>query len=308
MYDIVIIGAGPAGMTAAIYSARARMKTMLIAEAIPGGQVMLTEEIENYPGFESVSGIELMNKMYEQTKKLEIDIKPGMVKTITKKDKGFVLGTDSGDIETSSVILATGASYKKLGAKGEAEFTGRGVSYCGVCDAPFFRNKEIAVIGGGDTAVYEAGHLLKFASRIHIIHRKDRLRATKIMQDKVLGDPKTVPHWDSVVEEIYGSNTVDGIKIKNLKTGESSQVTCKGAFIFVGVQPHSELVKGLADISESGYVISDDDMRTSVPGIFACGDVRKKTLRQISTAVGEAATAAFSAQHYVEELKGIAYK
>jgi thioredoxin reductase (NADPH) len=308
VYDIVIIGAGPAGMTAAIYSARARMKTMLIAEAIPGGQVMLTEEIENYPGFESVSGIELMNKMYEQTKKLEIDIKPGMVKTITKKDKGFVLGTDSGDIETSSVILATGASYKKLGAKGEAEFTGRGVSYCGVCDAPFFRNKEIAVIGGGDTAVYEAGHLLKFASRIHIIHRKDRLRATKIMQDKVLGDPKTVPHWDSVVEEIYGSNTVDGIKIKNLKTGESSQVTCKGAFIFVGVQPHSELVKGLADISESGYVISDDDMRTSVPGIFACGDVRKKTLRQISTAVGEAATAAFSAQHYVEELKGIAYK
>lgn len=307
-YDIAIIGAGPAGLTAGLYAGRAKMKTVVVSENIPGGQAMLTDEIENYPGFSGpVKGPELMQSMYEQAQKAEISFETASVEQIIKKEGVFELKTSSGTIESVSVIVATGAAYKKLGAEGEEKFTGRGVSYCGVCDAPFFKNKEIAVIGGGDTAVYEASHLLKYASRLHLVHRRDRLRATKIMQDKVLNDPKTTVHWDSVLEEICGANTVEGIKIKNIKTGNTENIQLKGVFIFIGIDPASELVKEIAKTDEAGYVITNDNMETSCPGLFACGDVRKKALRQISTAVGEGALAAFSSQLYTEKLKGEAY-
>jgi len=308
-YDIIIIGAGPAGLTAAIYAGRAGMKTLVISEAIPGGQAMLTEEIENYPGFSSsVKGPELVENMHKQAKKLEIDFSCEMVKEVLKKDKGFSVKTSKGNFSSLSLIIATGASYRKLGVKGEEEFTGRGVSYCGVCDAPLFKNKEIALVGGGDTAVYEASHLLKFASTLHLVHRRDRLRATKIMQKRVLEDKKTVMYWNSVIEEIYGSKLMEGVKIKDVKNGKIQNVACKGIFVFVGIDANSNAFKNILKTDEKGYILTDENMKTSLEGAYACGDVRKKLLRQISTAVGEGATAAFCAQQYVEELKGIAYK
>lgn len=301
-FDIAIIGAGPAGMTAAIYAGRAKMKAILLAEAIPGGQAMLTEEIENYPGFaEPVNGPQLLNDMCAQMKKLEIECRETAVKSISKKEKEFTVETDSGEIASKTVILAMGANYKKLNVKGEEEFTGRGVSYCGVCDAPFFRNKEAALIGGGDTALYEANHLLKFVKKLHMVHRRDKLRATKIMQEKVLKNEKTTVHWDSIPEEITGSKTVEGLVLKNVKTEAKEKIACDGVFIFIGMAPNSLIAEGLARTDPNGYIITDDNMKTSCEGLYACGDVRSKALRQISTAVGEGAVAAFSAQKYIEE-------
>ncbi len=307
-YDIIIIGAGPAGLTAAIYAGRAKMKTLVISDALPGGQAMLTEEIENYPGFPAfINGSELINNMYKQAKKLEVEFKKANAQSIEEKNGGFTLKTGEGDFEGLSVIIATGTSYKKLGVKGEEDFTGRGVSYCGICDGPLFKNKEIAVIGGGDTAVYEASHLLKFCSKLYLIHRRDRLRATKVLQDGVLQNKKTLAHWNSTLEEIYGWKLVEGIKIKSVLTNEIKDIPCKGVFIFVGIKPNSEIVKGLVKKDETGCILTDETMKTSRKGIFASGDVRNKIFRQISTAVGDGATAAFCAQKYVEELKGIAY-
>ncbi len=308
-YDIIIIGAGPAGLTAAIYAGRAKMKVLVISDALPGGQAMLTEEIENYPGFPAfINGPELINNMYKQARKLEVEFKKAKVQTIEKKDEGFLVTSDDGKFGALSLILATGTTYKKLGVRGEEDYTGRGVSYCGICDGPLFKNKEIAVVGGGDTAVYEASHLLKFCSSLHLIHRRDRLRATKVIQEKVLQNKKTVIHWNSTLQEIYGSKLVEGIKIKSVLTNEIKDIPCKGVFIFVGIKPDSEIVKDLVKKDEAGYILTDETMKTSRKSIFACGDVRIKILRQISTAVGDGATAAFAAQKYVEELKGIAYK
>jgi len=302
-YDIIIIGAGPAGLTASIYSGRAKMKTLVIADSIPGGQTMLTEAIENYPGFvKPVAGPELMNNMYEQAKTLEIEFVTAHVKQAEKQADGFLIKTGEQEYKALAVIVATGASYKKLGVKGEEEFTGRGVSYCGVCDAPFFKNKEIALVGGGDSAIYEAEHLLKFVSKLHLIHRRDKLRATKIMQDRVLNNEKTAVHWNSVVEEIKGAKLVESVAVRNIKTNAVEDIPCRGVFIFVGMMPNAEI------LPRSGFIVTDEKMKADVPGMFACGDIREKTLRQVSTAVGDGAVAAFSAQMYVEELKGIAYK
>jgi len=306
-YDIIIIGAGPAGLTAAMYCARAKMKTLIIGDMVPGGQTMLTDRIENYPGFESISGMDLMMNMYKQVEKLNVLIVTKKATEILQDENGFIIKTKTENFKALAVIIATGATYKHLGVKGEKEFGGRGVSYCGVCDAPFFKDKEIAIIGGGDTAVYEAVYLLKFASKLHIIHRRDRLRATKIMQDKVLQNPKTKVHWESVLEEIAGNRTVESIRIKNVKTEESTEVKVDGVFIFVGINPLSDIAKEIVTIDNKGYVLTDQQMHTSCKGVFACGDVRSKILRQVSTAVGEAATAAFSAQQYVEKMKGEAY-
>ena len=308
IYDITIIGAGPAGLTAAIYAGRAKMKTAVVSENVPGGQAMLTDEIENYPGFVSpVKGPELLESMRGQAGKLEVDFKETRADSVTREKDVFRVKTPGGEIESLSVIVATGAAYKKLGVKGEAEFTGRGVSYCGVCDAPFFRNKEIAVVGGGDTAVYEATHLLKFCSRLHMVHRRDRLRATKVMQDRVLKDEKAVMHWDSVVEEISGAKTVEALKLKNVKTGKTELIPLKGVFIFVGISPNAGPVKGLVDLDDKGFIMANGRLESSCKGLFACGDIRNTPLRQISTAVGDGAIAALSAQHYVDKLKGQAY-
>jgi len=308
-YDIGIIGAGPAGLTAGIYAGRAKMKTIIISDTIPGGQAMLTDEIENYPGFTSaIKGMDLLNSMHGQMKAYDVEQKQSKVISIGKDGDVFIIKTGKEDIKCLSVIVASGASYRKLGVKGEDKFTGKGVSYCGVCDAPFFRDKDVAVVGGGDTALYEAAHLLKFCSKLHLIHRRDRLRGTKVLQERVLNNKNVSVHWNSVLEEICGDRMVSGIKIKDVLTGAVKDLSLKGVFIFVGITPHSEMVKDAVKMSEKGYILADNSMATSLKGVFTCGDVRDKILRQVSTAVGEGATAAFSAQKHVEELKGIAYK
>ena len=300
LYDIIIIGAGPAGLTAGIYAGRAKMKTLLITSMLPGGQTMMTEEINNYPGFSSIKGPELINNMYNQAKNLDIEFKKVTVESVEKKNKSFLVKTLNAQFEGLSVIIATGANFKKIGIKGEEVFTGKGVSYCGTCDGPMFKNKDIAVVGGGDTAVYEAAHLLKFCKSLHLIHRRDRLRATKIIQDKVLNNKKTIVHWNSTLSEIYGSKLVEGIKIKDVNTNNSKDIVLNGVFIFVGIKPNSEIIKSFIKTDETGYILTDDTMATSCKGIFAPGDVRKKILRQISTATGEGATSAFCAQKFVE--------
>ena len=308
-YDIIILGAGPAGLTAAIYAGRAKMKTLVISKQTPGGQVLQTERIDNYPGYpKSVAGIDLLNNMHEQTKSLGIEYKNAEALSLEKKGGKFAIKCKNSEFESLGAIIATGAEYKHLDVKGEKEFTGRGVSYCAVCDAPMFRNKKVAIIGGGDVALYEAAHLLKYCSKLYLVHRRDRLRATKIMQNIVLENNKTQAVWNAVPEEIFGDKLVKGLKIKDVKTNEIKDLECDGVFIFVGIKPASEMVKNILKTDKAGYVISDENLKTSLDGVYVCGDVRKKMLRQISTAVGDGASAAFACQKYVEELKGIAYK
>ena len=244
VYDIIIIGAGPAGLTATLYAARAGMGALLISEVIPGGQAMLTSEIENYPGFKDpISGPDLMKNLFEQVKKHSVNNLYENVVAIEKKEN-FIVKTDKNAYDALSLITATGADMQKLRCKGEDEFTGKGVSYCGVCDAPMYRNKDVVVVGGGDTASYEAYHLTKFASKVNIVHRRDRLRAAKIMQERLFGNRKVIFHWNSVLKEIYGTKLVEGVEVEDVKTRETKRIKCQGVFIFVGIKPNSEIVKG----------------------------------------------------------------
>ena len=313
MYDVVIMGGGPAGLTAAIYASRARLKTVLIESFTVPGQAVITADIENYPGFPgTLGGFELIEKFKKQARDFGTEIKTGDVKGI-KKDKkdgkpAYGVELDGENIETLSVIVATGARPKKLGVPGEDKFRGKGVSYCAVCDAAFFKGKNIAVIGGGDTAVEEAIFLTKFAKKVTLIHRRDRLRATKILQERALANERIAFMWDSVVNEISGETKVSSLRTKNVKTGKEEGFSAEGVFIFAGYKPNTDFLKDVVKLDKDGYVIADDDMKTSKKGIFVAGDARKKLLRQIVTAAGDGATAAFSARLYVEELKGIAYK
>lgn len=312
MYDVVIIGGGPSGLTAAIYASRARLKTLLIESVSIPGQAITTSDIENYPGFpDGLNGFELVDRFKKQAGKFGAEFKTGNVKNIKqskKKDKNtWQIEFDEGLATSLSVIVATGARPKKLGVPGEDTLCGKGVSYCAVCDATFFKNKNIAVLGGGDTAVEEALFLTKFANKVTLIHRKNRLRATKILQERALANKKIEFMWDSVVNEILGNDKVKALKIKNLKTGRATDFPSEGIFIFVGYAPNTDFLKGVIKLDRAGYIITDGDMKTTKEGIFACGDARKKTLRQIVTACGDGATAAFSAGTYVEELKGTAY-
>lgn len=312
LYDIVIVGGGPAGLSAGIYVSRAKMSSVLLEKLMPGGQVLLTASVENYPGFEKeIPGSDLAGWMTNQAKTHGLEITTDEIASIkhVHKDKHkFILETSSGDsLETLSVIVATGAHWNKLDVAGEKKLIGRGVSYCATCDGPLARGKEVVVVGGGDKAVEEALFLTKFASKVTLIHRRDRLRAVKGLQEKLLSNPKIEVVWDSVVTEILGDNLMESVTVKNKKTNKTSKINCKAIFIFIGISPNSNFVKGLVDVDEKGFIISDNNMKTSQDGIFACGDVRKKLLYQIATAVGEGATAAFSAQKYVEELKGTSY-
>jgi len=310
IYDAIIIGGGSAGLTAGIYLSRARMNTLLIEKAMTGGQAVLTEIIENYPGFpEGIGGPELMQKMGEQAKRFGLKIEYGEVKKVkaNEKDKIKIVKTGSQEYKALTVIIASGAEAKRLGVPGEEELRGRGVSYCATCDAPFFQNQKLVVVGGGDTAIEEALYLTKFAREITIIHRRDRLRATKILQERAFSNQKINFVWDSVVTRIVGKEKVEGISIKNIKTGEEKEIFCQGVFLFVGNLPNTNFLEGVIKLDERGYIITDDNMMTSQEGIYACGDVRRKILRQVVTACGEGATAAFAAVKYIEELKGISY-
>lgn len=308
-YDIIIIGAGPAGLTAGLYASRAGMKTLLLEKLSPGGQLALTDRIDNYPGvIEDISGFELVKKMEDQAKSFGTEIKLSTVKSIEKTESGFLLNTGNDSYGGMAVIIASGAAPAKLDIPGEEKFTGKGVSYCAVCDAPFYKEKKVAIVGGGDTAVEEAIYLTKFASEVTIIHRRDRFRAIKEYRDKAENNPKIKFRMESVPLEITGDQFVNGINVKNVKTEEEDIIQLDGVFIFVGYIPNSSFLTGFLELNDRGYLLTDNEMKTNIPGIFGCGDIRQKKLRQVVTAAGDGATAAFSAINYVEELKGIAYK
>ncbi|MCK1160602.1 thioredoxin-disulfide reductase [Streptococcus uberis] len=303
MYDTLIIGSGPAGMTAALYAARSNLKVGIIEQGAPGGQMNNTSEIENYPGYDNISGPELSMKMYEPLEKFSVEHIYGIVQKV--EDAGDVkrVITDDSTYEAKTVIIATGAKYKLLNVKGEDEFTSRGVSYCAVCDGAFFRNQDLLVVGGGDSAVEEAIYLTQFAKSVTIVHRRDELRAQKILQDRAFANNKISFIWDSVVEEIQGNNIkVSNVLIKNVKTGQITSHDFGGVFIYVGMIPVSSMASDLGICDQDGWILTDDQMKTTRPGIFAIGDVRQKNLRQITTAVGEGAIAGQGVYHYIENM------
>ncbi|OFI47781.1 thioredoxin-disulfide reductase [Floricoccus penangensis] len=303
MYDTIILGAGPAGMTAALYAARSDLKVLLLEQGAPGGQMNNTAEIENYPGYETIMGPDLSMKMYEPLEGLGVENAYGIVQRV--EDHGDIkkVITEDEEFETKTVIIATGANHRHLGVPGEEEYGARGVSYCAVCDGAFFRNKDIMVVGGGDSAIEEAIFLTRFGSSVTIVHRRDELRAQKIIQDRAFANEKISFIWDSVVEEILGDDQkITGVKLKNLKTNEVSEKEVGGLFIYVGLDPMTETVKDLGITDEAGWVVTDEKMRTSIPGIFAIGDVRAKDLRQVTTAVGDGAVAGQQAYQFISEL------
>ena len=303
IYDVIIAGAGPAGMTAAVYTSRANMKTLMIEKGLPGGQMANTQDIENYPGFEQILGPDLSQKMFEHSQKFGAEFSRGEVLKI--EDEGLLKRVILRDREykAKSVIVATGAKHRELGIPGEKELAGFGVSYCAVCDGAFFADQELVVVGGGDSAVEEALFLTRFASKVTIIHRRDQLRAQKIIQKRAFDNEKIEFIWDHTVEEILGDGLVSGVIIKHAKTGETREFPCGGVFIYIGMDPITDCVKDLGITNENGYVVVDEDMKTSVAGVFSAGDVNEKMLRQIITATGDGSIAALSAQQYVESLE-----
>jgi len=310
-YDIIIIGGGPAGLTAGIYASRAKMKTLLIESTFAASLITTTDMIENYPGFPGgIDGFGLVERFREQALGFGLEIMQDDISEIQAAAPDLRSGwiaIGSQEYHARALIVASGAAYAKLGVPGEQEFTGRGVSYCATCDAPFYRDRAIVVVGGGDTAVQEALFLTKFASRVTLVHRRDSLRATAILQERAFANEKIDFVWSSVVEEIRGDKTVNAVRLKNLVSDRYDDLATDGVFIFAGYIPNTERVSGVVERDQDGYIIVDAHMQTSKPGIFACGDCVKKLLRQVVTACGDGATAAFAAQLYVEERKGTLY-
>jgi thioredoxin reductase (NADPH) len=303
IYDVIIAGAGPAGMTAAVYTSRAKMETVMVEKAAPGGQMTKTEEIENYSGFETILGPDLSNKMFEHSKKFGADYVRGDITEMRDEFPFKTVVVDGVEYRTKSIIIATGAQYRYLGVPGEKELSGFGVSYCAVCDGAFFEDQELVVVGGGDSAVEEAIFLTRFASKVTIVHRRDELRAQKIIQDRAFDNKKINFIWNSTVEEIIGDGMVSGVRIKDRLTGEITDFSCNGVFIYIGMNPNSDSIRNLGITNENGYVEVDEKMRTRVEGIFSAGDVNEKMLRQVITATGDGSIAALSAQHFVENLE-----
>jgi len=302
-YDVVIIGGGPAGLTAGLYASRARLNTLLLEAMILGGQMMTTDIIENYPGFSQITGAKLSAIVDEQAKGFGLTVETGEVTGLEVAGEQKLVKTAEREYRAKAIIICTGTEYRKLGIPGEAEFTGRGVSYCATCDGAFFKDSKIVVVGGGDSALTEALFLTKFAKEITIIHRRDALRATKIYQERAFANPKIDFLWSSVVEEIKGNQTVESVLVKNVTSGEMREVPTEGVFMFIGITPKTAFLKGLVDMDENGYILVDaENLQTSVEGVFAAGDVRKKLLRQVATAVGDGATAAFAVEKYLEEI------
>ena len=301
MYDTIVIGAGPAGMTAALYAARANLKVATLEQGAPGGQMNNTSDIENYPGFESISGPELSMKMFEPLEKLGVENLYGIVSGIEDKGDYKVVKTGDEEYQTKTVIIATGAKHRHIGVAGEEEYNSRGVSYCAVCDGAFFRNQDLLVVGGGDSAVEEGIYLTRFANSVTIVHRRDELRAQKVLQDRAFANDKIHFAWNTVVEEIKGEPKVTSVLLKDVKTGEVREQAFGGVFIYVALDPVSDFATELGILDENGWVVTDDHMRTTVPGIFAVGDVRQKDLRQVTTAVGDGAIAGQEVYKYITE-------
>ena len=308
-YDLIIIGAGPAGLSAGLYAGRARLNTLIIEKQKNGGQIVITDEIENYPGcIEGETGPTLIDRMVKQTEKFGVD---HVFDTVTDMDLAGEVKTVKclhEEYSAKAVIIAAGANPVNIGCKGEKEFSGKGVSYCATCDAAFFEDFEVYVVGGGDAAVEEAMYLTKFARKVTIIHRRNELRAARSIQDKAFANPKIDFMWDTVVEEINGDGIVESMVVKNVKTGELTEVFADeddgtfGIFVFIGFRPNTEVFKGHVEMDEKGYILTDPDMHTNVPGVFAAGDIRQKSLRQVVTACADGAIAAVQAGKYMEEM------
>ena len=300
IYDVAIIGGGPAGMSAAIYTGRAHLQTCMLEGLSTGGQMFNTATIENYPGFARIDGPDLSQKMEAQAKEWGVEIQFGQVTEIQRAGELFQVTTsDKETVLARTIILATGSTPKKLEVPGEAEFAGKGVSYCATCDGAFFRGKDVAVVGGGDSAVEESLYLTRLVNRVTIIHRRDRLRATKHLQERAFTDPRIEFLWDSEVEAIEGEGTVKQLRVKNKKTDGVTILPVAGVFIYVGMRPSTEFLKGLVKLDAWGYVEAGEDTLTSMPGVFAAGDIRSKGLRQIVTAVADGAVAAMAAERYL---------
>ena len=301
-YDVAVIGGGGSGLTAALYTSRAKLSTVLFEKLTPGGQIALTDVVENYPGFpEGITGPEISMRMEEQAKKYGTEIQYEEILEIFKKgERKFELKTSGSTYEVKSIVLATGASFRMLGVPGEKELTGRGVSYCATCDGAFFKEKEIIVVGGGDSALQEGLFMTRFASKVTIVHRRDKLRASPILQERAKAHEKITFLWDTVVEKVNGAKKVESVDLKNIKTGEASQMKIDGVFVFVGHDPNTGFLKGFIELDDKGYVKSGEGLSTSVPGVFAAGEIRAGAVKQLIAACGEGCEAALSAQAYLE--------
>lgn len=301
-FDVVIIGAGPSGYTAGIYCSRAGYDTLILSGILPGGQLVNTTEVENYPGFENgIMGPDLMIEMRKQTQRMGTTIIDDEVVNVDFRHKPFKVLTASEEYEGRAVIIATGANPRKLGLEGEQTFGGKGVSYCATCDGPFFRNQELVVVGGGDSAIEEATFLTKFASTVHLVHRRDELRASKIMQERALNNNKIKFHWDSEVTDIKGDQKMRQAVIKNLKTGEEKTLDAGGLFVAIGHEPNTKLFTNQIDLDEGGYIVLKNRTHTNIEGVFAAGDVHDRTYRQAVTAAGFGCMAAIDVDKYLTE-------
>jgi len=302
LYDVIIIGSGPAGLTAAIYTCRARLQTLVIGGATWGGQLMLTSEVENFPGFpDGILGPELMSKMRMQAERFGAKILFEEATSVDFSSRPFKVNVGDKSFEAKAVVIATGASAKWLGLPSEARLRGRGVSACATCDAPFFRDKRTVVVGGGDTALDEALALTKYAREVTIVHRRDQLRASKILQERVFAHKKINFVWNSVVEDVLGKDRVEGVKLKNVQTGEESTLSTDAVFVAIGHKPNTDVFRGQIELDEKGYVIVHEETKTSVEGVFAAGDVRDPRYKQAVTAAGSGCRAALDAEKYLQE-------
>jgi len=302
IYDVLIIGGGPAGLTAGLYASRANLRSVLVERMILGGQVMTTTKVENYPGFPGgIDGPDLMIRMQEHCQEYGLEVIYGEVTGLKQEGDFRMVTVDGSTIKARSVIIATGAEPRKLGAPGEAEFVGRGVSYCATCDGAFFREQEVAIVGGGDTAAEEALFLSRFARKVYLVHRRDKLRATSVLQDRLNDNPKVEILWNTTVEKILGdASGVTGVALKDKLSGTRRELTLQGVFMAIGVTPKARFLKDVLTLDEEGYILAGEECQTSLRGVFAAGDVRKKILKQISTAVGDGAVAAIMAEKYLE--------
>ena len=299
-YEVLIIGGGPAGLTAGLYTSRAGLKSLLMERGIVGGQIINATLVENYPGFpQGISGAELGSLMHQQAVKYGLEIMTAEVTGIAR-GQPYNISTTEGDFEATAIIIAAGSEYRKLGVRGEERLLGHGVSYCATCDGFFFRDQEVAGVGGGDTAITDALELTRHVKKVYVIHRRDQLRAGQVLQQRAFAEPKLNFIWSTVVEEVLGDKVLEELKLHNVKTGQHSTLKVAGVFVAVGLMPNSRNFFNIVDLDDAGYIITDETMATSAPGIFAAGDIRRNSPRQIGAAVGDGATAAMSAFKYVQ--------